>query len=203
MRHSARATHVWKQGFGRSRELRAGNFVGGGFVAGARNVLFDDDEPRVGPSGASQMLQDFEAIFVRPVVENHAEKENCDVFLSRGLRVKETEALRNPNVSAHLCASGWPGWDDTDRAASRGRNRARRAGSFSNTALKMHQEEVHMKWELMPIAPRWHRRAHPRDLVQRNEGEGGFGQLSTTASQRRLQHRPLGSQEGAFPMQTL
>ena len=67
----------------------------------------------------------------------------------------------------------------------------------------MRQEEVYKESELMRIAPRWHRRAQPRDLVQRNEGEGGDEQLSTTASQRRLQHRQLGSQGGAFPMHTL
>ncbi len=48
------------------------------------------------------MLQDFDAVFVRPIVENLADEENCDVFLPRWLWVKETEALRNPNISSRL-----------------------------------------------------------------------------------------------------
>jgi hypothetical protein len=76
--------------------------VRGGFVAGACYQLFDNYQLRLGPSGDSQVLQNGHAIFVRPIVQNLADEENCDIFLPRWLRVEETEALRNPNISARL-----------------------------------------------------------------------------------------------------
>jgi hypothetical protein len=163
MRRRTRATHVRKQGLGRNRELRTRNFVRGGFIAGVRFVVFDNDQLRLGPSGDSQMPQDFDAVFIRPIMENLGEEENCDVFLPRWLRVKETEALRNPNISDRLCERR--GWNETDPVASRGQSPVRRACSVSNTALKTHQKEVHMESESMRIAPHWHRRERPRDLV--------------------------------------
>ena len=73
-----------------------------GLIAGARYQLFDDDQLRLLPSGNSQVLQDSHAVFVSPVVQNLTEEKNCDIFLPRWLRVKETEALRSPNISARL-----------------------------------------------------------------------------------------------------
>jgi hypothetical protein len=141
MSHRACATHVWKEGNGGNGEPRTRDFVRGGFVAGVRYVLFDNDQMRLGPSGHPKMPQDFEAVFVRPIVENHAEEENCDIFLPHWLRFKEIEGLRNSNISARLCERR--GWNETDPGASRGRSPVRRACSFSNTASKIHQVEVH------------------------------------------------------------
>jgi len=87
---------------GENGELRARDFVHGGFVASARYKPFDDDQLRLGPSGGSQMLQDCEAVLVGPVVENLGYKEYSHVFLPRWLRVEETVALGNPNISARL-----------------------------------------------------------------------------------------------------
>ena len=95
MSNRAGATQVRKQGLGRGRELRAGDFVHSGFVAGARYHLFDDDELRLGSSGDSQVLQDGDTVFVGPVVQDLADEENRDIFLPRWLRVKETEALKD------------------------------------------------------------------------------------------------------------
>ncbi len=67
----------------------------------------------------------------------------------------------------------------------------------------MRQEEVYTELELKRIVPHSHRRAQHRGLVQRSEGWGDDEQVLRTASQRRLQHRQLGSQEGDFPMHTL
>jgi hypothetical protein len=131
MHQRARATPVWKQGLGGNGELRAGDFVSGGFVARARYQPFDEDQLRVRPSGVSQMLQDCDAVFVRPVVENPAYQEDCDVFLPRRLRGEETVALRNFNIGARL-----RGWNATDLAASRVQSRARRACFSSSTAFK-------------------------------------------------------------------
>ncbi len=72
MRHRARATQVRNQRPEGNGELRAGNFVRGGFVISARYQPFDDDQLRLRPSGGSQMLQDRDAVFVCPVVENPA-----------------------------------------------------------------------------------------------------------------------------------
>ena len=79
------------------------DFVRGGFITGARYELFDNHKLRLGPSGDSQTLQDADAVFVRPIVKNLADEEDHDIFLPCWLRVKETEALRDPNVSAHPC----------------------------------------------------------------------------------------------------
>ena len=142
MSHGARTTHIRKQGDGGGGELRTGDFVRGGFIAGACYVLFDNDQLRLGTGGDSQMLQDFEAVFVRPIVENHAEEENCNIFLPRWLRVEEIEGLRNPHtISARLCERR--GRNETDPVASHGRSLVLRACSFSNTALKIHQEEAY------------------------------------------------------------
>ncbi len=102
MRRRAHATHVRKQGLGGSGEFCAGDFVRGGFIAGTCNQLFDNDKLSLRTSGDSQMLQDLDAVFVRPIVENPADEENCDIFLPRWLRFKEVKALRNPNISARL-----------------------------------------------------------------------------------------------------
>jgi len=77
---------------------RAGDFVRGGFVTCARYQPFDKDQLRVEPSGVSQMLQEDDSVFVRPVVENPAYKEDCGAFLLLWLRVEEAVALRNSNI---------------------------------------------------------------------------------------------------------
>jgi hypothetical protein len=41
------------------------------------------------------VLQDFDAVFVRPIVKNLAEEEDSDVFIPRWLRFEEIVALRN------------------------------------------------------------------------------------------------------------
>ena len=151
MGHRAPATQIRKQWCGRCGQVRTRNFVRGGFIAGARYVLFHNDQLRLGPSRGSQMPQDLDAVFVRPIVENHAEEENCNVVLPHWLRVKETKALRNPNISVRLCETRE--WNETDTVASRGRSPVRRACSFSSTALDIHQEEVHTELELMSIVP--------------------------------------------------
>ncbi len=63
---------------------------------------FNEDKLRPWPSGGSQMLQNFGAVFVRPVVENLANKEDTDVFLPRWLRLEEIVDLRSPTISARL-----------------------------------------------------------------------------------------------------
>jgi len=55
---------------------------------------------RVWPSGGSQMLQDCDAVFIRPIMKNFAEEKDCDVFVTRWLRFEEIVALRNPNFHA-------------------------------------------------------------------------------------------------------
>jgi hypothetical protein len=74
----------------------------GGFVTGARYLLLDNDQLGLRPSGLSQVLQNFDAVFARPIVKNPAKEENCDIFLPRWLRVKETATLRSPNISPRL-----------------------------------------------------------------------------------------------------
>ena len=102
MHHRARATPVRKQRLGGNGELRTGDFVRGGFVARASYRQFDDDQLRLGPSGGSQMLQDCDAVLVRPVVENLGYKEDCDIFLPRWLRVEETVGFESPNIGTRL-----------------------------------------------------------------------------------------------------
>src|SRR6266702_1888575 len=189
MRHRARATPVRKQRLGGNGELRAGDFVRGRFVAGARYPLFDDDQLRLGSSGDSQMLQDCDAGFVRPVEENPANKEDCDVFLPHWLRVEETVDLRNPSIGAR--AWEMQGWNATDLAASRAQSRVRRACFCSSTALNLIcvRKKYTWKLELMRIVPHGYHRSQPRDLAPRSEGWGGDEQVLMTEGQRRLQHR--------------
>ena len=100
MRQRASATHIRKQGVRRNGELRTRDFVRGRVVAGTRYVQFRNDQLRLGPSGGSQVLQYFDAAFVRPIVKNLAEEENCDVFISRRLWFEEILALRNCRYSS-------------------------------------------------------------------------------------------------------
>jgi hypothetical protein len=79
---------AWEDGNLRTRDL-----MRSGFVASTCHQLLDKDELSLGPGDNTQILEYSEAILVGPVVKHLADKEDRDVFLLRGLRVKETLAL--------------------------------------------------------------------------------------------------------------
>jgi hypothetical protein len=93
VRHCGRDTQVWEQRLGWHGNLRARDLVRRGFVTGTGYKLFDDDELGLGPGGGTQMFQYGEAIFVSPVVEYFADKEDGDVLLLRWLWFKEVVTL--------------------------------------------------------------------------------------------------------------
>jgi len=68
----------WLRRYGK---LCARDFAYGGFIAGTRNQLVDDDELGFGPSGSAQMFQNRDAIFIGPIVEDFGDKEDGDVLL--------------------------------------------------------------------------------------------------------------------------
>jgi hypothetical protein len=130
MRQGACTTHIRKQGVRRNGELRTRDFVRDRVVAGTRYVQVANDQLRLRPSGGSQVLQDFDAVFVWPIVKNLAKEEDSDVFIPGWLRFEEIVALRNCRYSS--LENTW--WNKTDLAASRVLSRVRQACSSSSTA---------------------------------------------------------------------
>jgi len=94
IRKRASTAQIRKQGVGRNGQLSTRDFVRGGVVAGIRYMQFTNDQLRLRPSSGSQVLQDFDAVFIRPIVNNYAEEEDSDVFIPRWLRFEEIVALQ-------------------------------------------------------------------------------------------------------------
>ena len=93
VRHCGCDTQVREQRLGWHGNLRARDLVRRGFVTGTGYQLFDDDELGLGPGCGAQMFQYGEAIFVSPVVEYFADKEDGDILLLRWLWLKEVVTL--------------------------------------------------------------------------------------------------------------
>ena len=91
MAYRGRATEIGEQRLRGWDELRAGDLARGGLVAGICHQQVNADELRVGAGTGAHILQYFQAIFVGPVVENSAQKEDRDVLL--GLWVEEAPAF--------------------------------------------------------------------------------------------------------------
>lgn len=91
MVYRGRATEIGEQRLRGWNEFCAGDLARGRLVAGICHQQVNADELGIGASTSAHILQYFEAIFVGPVVENSAQKEDRDVLL--GLWVEEVLAF--------------------------------------------------------------------------------------------------------------
>jgi len=91
MVYRARATEIGEERLRGWNEFCAGDFVRGRLVSGIRHQQVNADQLGVGAGTGAHVLQYFEAVFVGPVVEDSAQKEDRDVLL--GLWVEEVLAL--------------------------------------------------------------------------------------------------------------
>jgi len=134
VRHCGCHTQVREQRLGWHGNLRTRDLVRRGFVTGTGYQLFDDDELGLGPGGGAQMFQYGEAIFISPVVEYFADKEDGDILLLRWLWLKEVVTLVIKRQWAALvqCKCRW-----TNLGASRDRTHVRRAYSSSRTVIRI------------------------------------------------------------------
>lgn len=87
--YRVRATEIGEQWLRGWSEFCAGDLVRGRFVTGICQQQVDTDELGLGASSRAHIFQYFEAIFVGPVVEHPAQKEDRDFLLLRRLRVEE------------------------------------------------------------------------------------------------------------------
>lgn len=97
MVYRARATEIGQQRLRGWNEFCTGDLARGRLVAGIGHQQVNADQLGVGAGTGAHILQYFEAVFVGPVVENSAQKEDRDVLL--GLWVEEVLAFWDHQTS--------------------------------------------------------------------------------------------------------